>query len=375
MRRSVLFFGVGIVLALTYLLYTFSTLLSLLLEDFANDAIPRTDIPSLNGTSNSSPTASRPQLIPKIIHQTYKNETIPEVWKDAQKSCINLHDDYEYILWTDAKAIDFIAREYPWFLETFKGYKYPIQRADTIRYFVLAHFGGIYIDLDDGCNRRLDPLLSYPAWLRQTSPTGISNDAMGSAPGHPFFLRVIDSLQTFNRNCLLPYITVMYSTGPLFLSVIWKQYTRASPPNIDERERVRILMKDEYNRHPWSFFTYHKGSSWHGKDAQLIFWMGQNWIMLTVLGTVLCLLVGFTLYKCYSRILAINSLPSPFRWLSSKARAAAGAAAAGVTKRGGGAKYTLLTPADGNMKGLYKNIKQDGNTMMSPARERAPFTW
>jgi mannosyltransferase OCH1-like enzyme len=38
---------------------------------------------------------------------------------------------------------------YPWFLETFDGYVYPIQRADAIRYFVLHHFGGIYIDLDD----------------------------------------------------------------------------------------------------------------------------------------------------------------------------------------------------------------------------------
>lgn len=40
-------------------------------------------------------------------------------------------------------------RRYPWFLETFDGYEFPIQRADAIRYFVLAHFGGIYIDLDD----------------------------------------------------------------------------------------------------------------------------------------------------------------------------------------------------------------------------------
>jgi len=38
---------------------------------------------------------------------------------------------------------------YPWFLETFDGYVYPIQRADAIRYFVLYYFGGIYIDLDD----------------------------------------------------------------------------------------------------------------------------------------------------------------------------------------------------------------------------------
>jgi mannosyltransferase OCH1-like enzyme len=52
-------------------------------------------------------------------------------------------------LWTDKKSREFIAAEYPWFLETFDGYPYPIQRADAIRYFVLHHFGGIYIDLDD----------------------------------------------------------------------------------------------------------------------------------------------------------------------------------------------------------------------------------
>jgi hypothetical protein len=34
-------------------------------------------------------------------------------------------------------------------LETFDGYRYPIQRADAIRYFVLAYYGGTYLDLDD----------------------------------------------------------------------------------------------------------------------------------------------------------------------------------------------------------------------------------
>lgn len=121
-----------------------------------------------------------------------------------------------------------------------------------------------------GCNRRLDPLLSYGAWVRRTAPTGISNDAMGAVPQHPFFLRVIDSLQAYNKNWALPYITVMYSTGPLFLSVIWKEYMLSEPTMAD---RVRILMPDEYNRHSWSFFTHHQGSSWHGKDARLIFWV------------------------------------------------------------------------------------------------------
>jgi inositol phosphorylceramide mannosyltransferase catalytic subunit len=133
---------------------------------------------------------------------------------------------------------------------------------------VLAYYGGIYIDLDDGYNRRLDPLLSYLAWVRRIVPTGISNDAMGSVPQHPFFLRVIESLPGYNKNWLMPYITVIYSTGPLFSSVIWKEYLSGSRPM---EEHVRILMPDEYKGFKWSFFNIVKGSSWHGKDAQTIF--------------------------------------------------------------------------------------------------------
>lgn len=36
------------------------------------------------------------QYIPKIIHQTYINESVPEHWREAQRSCIDLHEDYEY---------------------------------------------------------------------------------------------------------------------------------------------------------------------------------------------------------------------------------------------------------------------------------------
>ncbi|KAL1867971.1 CSG1/SUR1-like protein [Paecilomyces lecythidis] len=291
MRRGLLIFLLINLLILFFLVRSVSTLLSLLVEDATADAI--------HFSPNSSLIEQRPQIIPKIIHQTYKNETIPEVWADAQQSCIDLHPDYEYMLWTDEKSRDFIAAEYPWFLKTFDGYTYPIQRADSIRYFILAHYGGTYIDLDDGCNRRLDPLLAYPAWVRRTVPTGISNDAMGSVPGHPFFQRVIESLQHYDHHWLLPYITVMYSTGPLFLSVIWKEYMQDSP---SEMNRVRVLMPDEYKKHSWSFFTHHTGNSWHGKDARLIFWMGEHWMLLTFCGFLLAAVVGLCLFWVYSRI-------------------------------------------------------------------------
>jgi len=279
------------------------TLITLLFDDCSADAIHSVDIPP----PNSALIDARPKLIPKIIHQTWANDSIPEVWQEAQKSCLDLHQGYEYKLWTNAKSRDFIEKEYPWFLETYDKYPYPIMRADAIRYFVLSHYGGIYIDLDDGCRRSLDPLLSYGAWLRKTVPTGISNDAMGSVPHHPFFESVIKNLQKYSRNWRVPYVTVMYNTGPLFLSVIWKQYTKTVSK---EEDRVRILMPDEYNVKPWSFFGVYKGSSWHRGDAKTIFWLGQHWMLVTFLGVLLALFLYTACFWVHRRLyLRSNSPP------------------------------------------------------------------
>ncbi|KAJ5125137.1 MIPC synthase subunit (SurA) [Penicillium atrosanguineum] len=63
------------------------------MEDATVDAIHHAELPS----ANSSLIEQRPQIIPKIIHQTYRHEAIPEIWVEAQQSCIDLHPDYEYI--------------------------------------------------------------------------------------------------------------------------------------------------------------------------------------------------------------------------------------------------------------------------------------
>ncbi|CAG8977411.1 hypothetical protein HYALB_00007041 [Hymenoscyphus albidus] len=295
MRRGNVIFLVIILVIVGYLTNECRTLISLLFEDATAYAISPKDLPPPGTKDNDNGTGTN--LIPKIIHQTYINSSIPAKWQEGQQACVNLHSDYEYILWTDEKSRDFIKKEYNWFLKTFDAYSYPIQRADTIRYFVLYHYGGIYIDLDDGCNRRLDPLLRYPAWLRFTTPTGISNDAMGAVPHHPFFKFTIDLLEEYNRSWVLGYITVMGSTGPLFLSVVWKRYLwdHTKPSEI-----VRILMPAEYKNHPWSFFNIAKGSSWHGKDAQTIFWMLKHWVFLTVAGFLIAGVVGIGLWFAWS---------------------------------------------------------------------------
>jgi inositol phosphorylceramide mannosyltransferase catalytic subunit len=297
-----------------FLAYLASDLISLLYDDAYKEALSDDDLATINYSPDGSP--DRELLIPKLIHQTYKTVDIPEGWQAAQKSVIDLHPDYEYVLWTDEMAHDFIKENYTWFLPTFEGYPYPIMRADAIRYFVLYHYGGIYIDLDNGCTEKLDPLLTVPAWLRRTHPTGISNDLMGSVKRHPFFYRVIAELQKYNHNWFVSYITIMISTGPLFLSVMWKRYKRWGFP---KGGMLRVLYPPKGEDHTKYFFFTVKGSSWHGGDAQFIMLMGRHWFICTILGTLIVLSLIYLQFRFY-RWLASSNLKRFCRRLYSRLR-------------------------------------------------------
>lgn len=201
----------------------------------------------------------------------------------------------EYMLWTDAGSREFIAENYPWFLDTFDAYPYPIQRADAIRYFVLYHYGGVYLDLDIGCKRPLDQLLVYPVILPKTIPVGVSNDLMFSEKKHPFMAQTIHNLITFDHSWILNYPTVMFSTGPMFLSAQYGFWTSSHAPSPESPGgEIRILPKALYGKNakpgeaPHSFFSHYYGSSWHADDAAFIGFLGKwgkglMWIGLVVL--------------------------------------------------------------------------------------------
>ncbi|EJU06264.1 glycosyltransferase family 32 protein, partial [Dacryopinax primogenitus] len=257
------------------------TSISLFLRIDASAYLTEEDIPWPDPPDNVSSVPLPGERIPRILHQTWKEETLPEKWASVSEGCRELMPDYAYMLWTDAASRSFIEEHYPWFLLTFDGYPYPIMRADAIRYFVLYHYGGTYLDLDVGCKRRLDRLLSYPAVLPKTIPVGVSNDLMLSAPRHPFMRRAIDSLQSFDHTWMMNYPTVMFSTGPMFISSIYGLYTSVSGyPRTLEGE-VRVLPKSLYGKNaspeeaPHAFFEHYYGSSWHSDDAGLVLFLGS----------------------------------------------------------------------------------------------------
>ena len=64
------------------------------------------------------PRIDKNETIPRILHWTWKDEHLPERWRAVRKGCMDMHSDYEHILWTDAMSLEFLEKEYPWFVPT-----------------------------------------------------------------------------------------------------------------------------------------------------------------------------------------------------------------------------------------------------------------
>ncbi|KND00205.1 uncharacterized protein SPPG_04541 [Spizellomyces punctatus DAOM BR117] len=226
-------------------------------------------------------------LIPPIIHQVTigMSGPPPQKWLDASQACRAIHPDYTFMTWNDVNAQEFIAKEYPWFLETWLNYPYTIQKADSIRYLALYTYGGAYLDMDLYCKRPLDPLRKLPFVTPSAHPVGLSNSIILSTPHHPFTSILVQNLPTFNHYFFSSYPTVMFSTGCMYLSALHTLYPQRS---IDTKvlggERNRVNGRAET-----PLFTHLGASSWHQGDAQLFVLIGR-WIKETPLGAYALLL-------------------------------------------------------------------------------------
>lgn len=180
---------------------------------------------SIFSENNSS--SSYSSKIPRIIHFIwFKNlydshdrpSDIPSSGSDTPDLCRTYNPDFKINIWNATAARDFFQAEYAWFLPTYDAYVHPIQRVDALKYFLLWHYGGVYMDLDISCRRALDPLLVFPAWFPRASPLGVNNDLMASVPRHPIMGKMTAGLQSRNRSLIFPYLTIFWGTGPKFAS-------------------------------------------------------------------------------------------------------------------------------------------------------------
>jgi mannosyltransferase OCH1-like enzyme len=217
-------------------------------------------------------------MIPKIIHQTWKGppDTLPSTWTDSYTTWKSLSEEYgfTYMYWDDSGIDNFISRHFPWFLEKFRSYPYGIQRADTFRYFVLYHYGGIYSDFDNVPTREFFsqwfPKHQHHAVILPICRPGgafanqnLTNYFLCSSPRHEYWVHVWDLLFDPTRlnkwkNLLLAvhYFYVIETTGPGIISDCYHALGRKT-------KRQVHLTKDLHHN---QYMIEIRGSSWYDKD-------------------------------------------------------------------------------------------------------------
>lgn len=171
-------------------------------------------------------------MIPKIIHQIWINDTflgkpkkeVPENWKKSIDQWKNLHPEWTHILWTDDLVIDYLKTYHPDALILYKSYKYLIQRADMIRYFILYDYGGIYCDLDMYPSKNIDNIITQNInYFVYSANSNVITNCFMASPVQSGIMKVVQENLYNNIQPWYSYgkhLIVLNSTGPLFLNNI-----------------------------------------------------------------------------------------------------------------------------------------------------------
>jgi mannosyltransferase OCH1-like enzyme len=228
---------------------------------------------------------------PKNIFQTWKTKNVPDNWKEAQQSVIQKNPNWNYILLTDDDNDRIVKENFPDFYQTFISFKYPIQRADVIRYCVLYLYGGIYLDLDYICNKSFDDLsLQKEVGLVYSNNIKIfTNSVLISQKSSEFWLKCIEQTKK-----LLPWykkitkhFEIYNSTGPMMINNIANKnmnyvqiftniYVPCNTCNINVNSCVQ---NNEY------YLTPIQGQTWNSWDTLLLnkIYCNKNTVLLIII--------------------------------------------------------------------------------------------
>jgi mannosyltransferase OCH1-like enzyme len=165
-------------------------------------------------------------MIPKLIHQTWKTDSIPKKWHPFVNKVKILNPGWSYKLWTDQENDEFVKREFPEFYQLFAGFPRKIMRADTIRYLIMYKYGGVYMDLDYEVlkpfnfeNKNI--VLPLEECVKdENSIKWIGNCFLASVPEHKFWQDVINDLQK-DPPVVTDHSQVLKATGPMLLTRIY----------------------------------------------------------------------------------------------------------------------------------------------------------
>lgn len=224
-------------------------------------------------------------MIPKIIHQTWKNNNIPGKWKNYHNTWKEKfpEPEFKHILWTDEDNRNLIKNNYSWFLDIYDKYPKNIQRADAVRYFILYHYGGIYADLDCEVRTNFYSYLAQDKINLAESPykeKNTMNNLMASNRGNEIWKKIFQNLK--DKKNLEGTIE---STGPGVLNILNKDDYRLLDYNnynpLKKRSFIRhhiennfFLKLDNNKSKNWdnAYVVHHGTESWAEEEIKYKIW-------------------------------------------------------------------------------------------------------
>lgn len=172
----------------------------------------------------------QPTFVPKIIHQTWKTQSVPLALREYAESCKKANPDYAYRLYTDQDLRDVIVRSFPQYLMAYDAFERNIERVDFARYAIMHSIGGVYADLDMQCFYSFDKYLAHQSPVFGNEPIEhrdrlyqgrqyvICNALMISPPGQEVWIKIMDFIVSHYVAGQDP----VYNTGPMALTKLYE---------------------------------------------------------------------------------------------------------------------------------------------------------
>jgi mannosyltransferase OCH1-like enzyme len=231
----------------------------------------------------------------------FKNESnpspkVPENLKKKINNCSRVNSNLTTKIWNGPECRQLIVDHYPEYLKLYDSLPYTIIRCDMIRYFILYHYGGFYLDCDRACQLPLEELVkNNPDVLLGKNPNfmynGINNDFMYAKKGSDFMKTCMQNIKLIER--FIYNFTVMETAGPMFLTKQYKSYKGPDKITVLNKEvngcnicNCDMGISESYT---YSDFSKTSWSNYLDKIARLFY---CNWIII-----VSVLLISYFIYK------------------------------------------------------------------------------
>lgn len=225
-----------------------------------------------------------------------QNPKISERFITRIKKCIEVNEGCTFKIWNGYECRKLLQDNYPEYLKLYDSLKAPIMRCDMIRYFILYHYGGIYMDCDRICQKNIIELIDKYKDIDVLIPRNIlffiSNDFIYAKQGSDFMMYCIKNIKTYN---MLPYFwNVLLTAGPAFL--LWCYYTYKGNEKIKSIREISACNISECSVDIAYKYQYEdmSQSDWHRKNEIYVFDILVKYYKEII---IVLLLIGMIYYK------------------------------------------------------------------------------